>query len=111
VDGIEVCGQCLHLRQGKRLRKPTVKVLEMLAAESEKQGPLEMDNGRIPNGQGQDLLSEWRNSSPPRKSGVKRKRVNINCVDEYAWQDDTDELGAKGSVPTKRPRTVRVRDK
>ena len=95
LEGLLVCGQCAQLRQGKRLRKPTAKILEMLTlSEQDKDGSSPgVENGMIDWEEGSPLKLEWRGTAL-RKSGVKRKRINLNCIETFTWHAPDEVSGA-----------------
>jgi len=85
VDGMLVCGQC----HGKRPRKLSAKALAMLSSEeavSDELSPTEIENGKVfTKVESPPLKLEWSGTSL-RKSGRKRKRININ-TGVFAWCD------------------------
>lgn len=95
LEGLLVCGQCALLRQGKRLRKPTAKILEMLTlSEQEKDGSSPGgENGTVEWEEGTPVKLEW-SGTALRKSGVKRKRINLNCIETFTWHAPEEVLGA-----------------
>lgn len=95
VDGMLVCGQC----HGKRPRKLSAKALAALSNEevgSEESSPTETENGKVSiKVESPPLKLEWSGTSL-RKSGRKRKRVNLNAG-AFAWIDAHD-LSDNGSM-------------
>jgi len=88
VDGMLVCGQC----HGKRPRKLSAKALAMLSNEEvvcDELSPTEVENGKVfTKVASPPLKLEWSGTSL-RKSGRKRKRVNLNAG-AFAWCDAHD---------------------
>jgi hypothetical protein len=100
LEGVLVCGRCLQQSHGKRLRRPSTKVLEMLEEPgSDGSSPPKAENGKVAWTEDAPL---WKEESPPlklewsgtslRKSGRKRKRVNLKGP--FAWQDPYEGPGA-----------------
>lgn len=88
VDGMLVCGQC----HGKRPRKLSAKALAMLSSDEaviDELSPTGVENGKaFTDEESPPAKLEWSGTSL-RKSGRKRKRVNLNAG-PFAWCDRHD---------------------